>query len=268
MRKRYKTLVCIVAALFSVFTFLGFINANAKTKTVVKPKLIFVSQPKAEYKKGDKVTFQVKASNYSGKVQYRVILWNFAKKTQVELYPNMKKYGYYNVKSTPKGTSSFTVSFPVNEEGIYKISVLVKRAGAKVPYDSYVVTSSFIVDPINITEAGAVLSDGTILKAQKSNTENFYTLDLSSLKSGIGVKTYITTNKDSVLSYLNYKFNLKANEKKVFGPEDFGKVDNPPSGVNIDALREMANKDGYIIDSITLSRGSLIQRINLKIKVK
>ncbi|WP_078696458.1 hypothetical protein [Caloramator quimbayensis] len=265
MSKSKKRFVSIVAVLFTLCTFLGFLSVSAKT--VLKPKLTFVSKPKAEYKVGEKVAFQVKAPNYSGKVQYRVVLWNLSKKTQTELYPSMKKYGYYNVKSSPKGTSTFTVSFTLKEEGIYKISVLVKRANVKVSYDSYVVTNSFVVGPVKISDIGAVLSDGTTVSAQKSQNE-VYTLDFSSLKSGVGIKTYITTDKDCTLSYVNYKFNLKANSKKLFGPEDFGKKDNPPAGVSIDTLRDIADKDGYVVDSITLTKGALVQKVNLKIKVK
>lgn len=266
MSKSKKKLISIAAVLFTLCTFLGFLSVNAKT--VSKPTLTFVSKPKAEYKTGEKVTFQVKAPNYSGNVQYRVILWNLSKKTQTELYPNMKKYGYYNVKSSLKGTSPFTVSFTLKEEGIYRISVLVKRANVKVSYDSYVVTDTFAAGSVKIKEIGAVLSDGTIVSAQKSQNTDVYSLDLSSLKSGVGIKAYITTDKDCTLSYLNYKFNLKANSKKLFSPEDFGKKDNPPAGVSIDTLKDMADKDGYIVDSINLIKGALVQKINLKIKVK
>ncbi|MCX7884262.1 MAG: hypothetical protein N2448_04440 [Caloramator sp.] len=266
MLKSRKKFISIVAVLFTLCTFLSFLSVNAKTNS--KPMLTFITKPKSEYKTGEKVTFQVKSPNYNWKVQYRVILLNLSTKTQTELYPNMKNYGYYNIKSSQKGTSPFTVSFTLKEEGIYKISVFVKRANVKVSYDSYVATDTFVVGPVKILKIGAVLSDGTNITAQKSQNENFYYLDLSSLKSGIGIKTYITTDKNCTLSYLDYKFNIKANTKKLFSPEDFGKKDNPPEGVSIDTLKDMADKNGYIVDSINIIKGALVQKINLKIKVK
>lgn len=143
MTKARKLLGMFLIALFTISTCLSAAPVQAAVKKPAAPKLVLVAQPKAEYNVGERVTVQVKAPNYSGKVQYRAILWDGNKKVQRELWPTMP--GYYYKNWIPTGPTTFTIGWPVMEPGPYSLTVLVKRSGVKVPYDSYVKTISFVV---------------------------------------------------------------------------------------------------------------------------
>jgi hypothetical protein len=136
--KRKKILTLWVAVFFSMFTTLGYVTSKAAIRQAV-PKLRVVTNPKTEYKVGDRITFKVTSPNYGGAVEYRVILWNGNTKTQKELWPNMP--GYYYQKWKPLGNCEFPITWIVTkdmEPGPYRLTVLTRRAGAKVTYDSFV----------------------------------------------------------------------------------------------------------------------------------
>ena len=132
-----------------IFLCLGNIPALAVSRKIIKPKITLTSAFKTEYKSGERITFQVKCPNFKSKVQYRVILYNVYQKTKKELWPNAP--GYYYNKVIPLGYKTFPVSFSIKEPGLYNITILAKRAGAKVSYDSYVKSKNFKVSAIDMT---------------------------------------------------------------------------------------------------------------------
>lgn len=138
-----------------------FILTSINVKAASVPDLQMVTQPKTEYTDGDRISFTVNSPNYSGKVEYRVILWNGTTKTQSELWKTPVT-GYYYKKWQPAGNYKFNINWPVKgmEPGAYSLTVLVRRVGAKVTYDSNVKTNTFWVKPkVNIDSN--FIGDGT-----------------------------------------------------------------------------------------------------------
>lgn len=149
MLKSSSKLTAIITVFIMVFTLLGIYPSDSPEAAVI-PKLQMVSQPAKEYKPGDRISFVVTSPNYGGKVQYRVILYNGTTKKTSELWKTPKT-GYYYTNWMPSGNYKFTISWPAigMEPGAYSLTVLVKRAGTIVPYDSYVKTSAFWIKAVN-----------------------------------------------------------------------------------------------------------------------
>lgn len=122
MQKLVKRISLVMVALMTVFTALSYVPAKAAT---VIPKLTLVGAQKTEYTVGDRVQFTVNAPNYPGKVQYRAVLYNSATKTYKDLWNTADKYytGW-----VPSGPTVFTISWPMDEAGTYRITVYAKRA--------------------------------------------------------------------------------------------------------------------------------------------
>lgn len=142
---KFKKILAAVIAVQVLFLFsLGSIHTKAATSTVIKPRLQMVTQPKTEYMPGERISLTVTSPNYGGKVEYRVILWNGTTKKQSELWKTPST-GYYYKGWQPSGNYKFNIHWPVQgmEPGAYSLTVLVRRVGAKVPYDSYVKTKAF-----------------------------------------------------------------------------------------------------------------------------
>jgi hypothetical protein len=137
--------IVLSVVVLAVVVVLNMTPTYAESRKAVKPQIKMLEQPAKEYNSGDRVSLKVSAPNYSGKVEYRVMLWDGNKKHQRELWPSMP--GYYYNKWTPSGNTVFTIGWPITEPGPYSLTVLVKRSGAKVSYDSYVKTYSFVVKP-------------------------------------------------------------------------------------------------------------------------
>lgn len=137
----------LISLIISLFIFQTCPYAFAVSKKVVKPKIAMVTAPKTVYAAGEKITINVRCPNCSGNVQYRAILWNGQTKKQVELYSRLK--GYYS--SALSGTRVLTLSWVINDSGTYNITILAKRSGARVSYDSYVKTAVITVTPGNLT---------------------------------------------------------------------------------------------------------------------
>jgi hypothetical protein len=135
----------LVIFIFSLLS-LQSLNITAQGKVQALPKLQIVTQPGIEYKNGDTITFTVVSPNYSGKVEYRVILYNGTTKKTSDLW-NTPSTGYYYKSWQPNGNSSFDIHWPAKQmdPGAYSMTVLVRRAGSKSGYDSYVDTRAFWV---------------------------------------------------------------------------------------------------------------------------
>lgn len=159
MTKARKLLGVVLIALFTLFTCLSTVPVQAVAKKPAIPKLVLTKQPDAEYTAGDRITAEVKAPNYSGRVQYRLILWDGKNKTQRDLWPSMP--GYYYTKWIPTGPTTFTIGFPIMEPGVYSLTILVKRQDAKVRYDDIVKTTSFVVKEKEIITTEDVILDKT-----------------------------------------------------------------------------------------------------------
>ena len=113
------------------------------TVSSLLPKLYLISPPEKEYKPGETISLTVTSPNYGGKVEYRVILYNGTTKTTSELWKTPST-GYYYKNWQPSGNYKFNIHWPVTgiKPGPYSITVLVRRVGAKVPYDSFVKTET------------------------------------------------------------------------------------------------------------------------------
>lgn len=142
MNIKKKTLKILLATAMTLVMSLAGIMTNAKAAPAV-PKLQMITPSAAEYHLGDRVSFTVASPNYKGKVEYRVILYNGTTKKTSELWPSMP--GYYYKGWQPAGNYNFTINWPVSgmEPGAYSLTVLVRRVGAKVAYDSFVKTNTF-----------------------------------------------------------------------------------------------------------------------------
>jgi stage II sporulation protein D len=118
-----------------------------------KPLVRLVTQPNGSYTRGDTISLSVAAPNYSGRVEYRVIIYNGTTKVSTQLY-NTPATGYYNRSFQPVGSYLNTIKIPVINltPAAYNITVLVRKAGTNVAYDSYVKTNTF-----NVTESSNVV---------------------------------------------------------------------------------------------------------------
>lgn len=147
MQKIAKKLSIIMVALFTVFTVLSYVPVKA---AVTAPKVGYVEAPKLEYTVGDRVSFNLNAPNYGGRVQYRVVLWNDETKSYRDLWLTGDRY-YTNWM--PYGNETFTLGWPIFEPGHYRITIYAKRAGIPnsqtalkgMNCDSYMNSEAFIV---------------------------------------------------------------------------------------------------------------------------
>lgn len=140
MRLKRNLIFLIILTIF--FTLSGFKPVDA----VTKPKIQLVVQPKSEYKIGDTITLTFKSPNYKGKVQYRAYLYNVNTKKSIEVW-YLPKTGYYYTQITPSGLTNFKINEIIQdiEPGTYNITVLSRRLGSNVAYDSLVKTKNFTI---------------------------------------------------------------------------------------------------------------------------
>lgn len=141
-----------------VLSFSGF----GQAKAAAAPKLQIVSQPNKEYKNGDTIAFKVTNPNYSGKVEYRVILYNGTTKKTTNLW-NTSKTGYFYRGWQPAGNYTFEIHWPVSQmdPGAYSMTVLVRKANSTSKYDSFIDTSSFYVVDNTSNADPKFIGDGT-----------------------------------------------------------------------------------------------------------
>lgn len=166
MAKAKKTLSVVLAALMLVFTFASYVPAMA-AKAPAVPKLEWVTEP-AFNETGDRISMTVTSPNYGGQVEYRVMLWNGTTKTYGELWPNDPGYYYKNWK--PAGNYKFNIHWPAEklEPGAYSITVLVRRAGSKVSYDSFVKSDALWVKGEATAESVVALEDITVTQGEEA----------------------------------------------------------------------------------------------------
>lgn len=110
------------------------------------PKIEIVSEPKLQYEYGDNISITVASPNYTGRVEYRVMLYNGTTGKTTELW-NIPVTGNYYTSWRPDGSYKFQIHWPViqMESGAYSMTVLVRRAGTRINYDSYADTRTFWV---------------------------------------------------------------------------------------------------------------------------
>jgi C-terminal peptidase prc len=116
----------------------------------VVPKLQYVEIPKTIYRVGERASFKLCSPGYGNKVQYRVALYDEEKMETYDLWDT--KDNYYE-KWKPNGDMEFTIGFPVEKPGKYRIKIFVKRAGldksktaiSDMECDSYVEEIPFVV---------------------------------------------------------------------------------------------------------------------------
>lgn len=116
---------------------------SSEIKTAPLPKVKVITQPTNSCKKGNTVSATVQSPGYTGKVQYRVFLYNVKTKKKYELYSS--KSAYYG--SELPGNSANKISFPTKNipAGSYYMTVLVKQYASKASYDSTVNTNIFVI---------------------------------------------------------------------------------------------------------------------------
>lgn len=133
-------------------------DGNETPQSIV-PQVKLVSQPNAKYKPGESISLSVATPNYSQNVEYRVIIYNGASKTSTQLY-NAPATGYYNRAGQQAGNINYSINIPVKNmtPGPYSITILVRKAGTSVTYDSFVDTNSFNIEAITLPSRGDTVS--------------------------------------------------------------------------------------------------------------
>lgn len=141
-----RRLSVLVAAIFTFLTVFSYTAVQA-AKIPGKPILRVVTQPAEQYSYGETISFVVTSPNYAGQVEYRVILYNGNTGKTTDLW-KIPGTGNYYTSWRPGGNYMFEIHWPVAqmEPGPYSMTVLVRRAGTRVNYDSFVDTRSFWVN--------------------------------------------------------------------------------------------------------------------------
>lgn len=160
---KLKRFAVLFAAVLLLITVANYFPKSAAASTLVVPKVQFATQPKTVYQAGDIVKFDLKAPNYGGRVQYRVVLWHDEVKSYRDLWPTGDRY-YTNWK--PYGNELFNLHWLINEPGHYRITIYAKRSGVPnnktalkgMNCDSYMAGIPFVVNPKGVT-IGATISD-------------------------------------------------------------------------------------------------------------
>lgn len=114
------------------------------------PRLQYSEVPKTIYKSGERISFKLYSPGYNKNVQYRAVLYDEEQKKTYDLWQT--RDNYYD-KWKPNGQTEFTIGFPANKPGKYRIKIFVKRDGVSKSKtaikdqecDSYVEEIPFIV---------------------------------------------------------------------------------------------------------------------------
>lgn len=154
--------------------------AKTEKKPTNVPVVEYAKTPTIEYKAGDIVKFDLYAPNYKGRVQYRVILWDGNKKKARDLWTTGDRY-YKNWM--PYGSTVFNLHWKIDEPGLYRITVYVKRAGiknsstalSKYNCDSYIESQPFVVKE----RTTAFDKDGQTYGSSDQNKAEIYNNDIS-----------------------------------------------------------------------------------------
>lgn len=168
---KLKKFSCLLSLLiFTLFTIFSYAPAQAAQKEKSIPDLKLVTGPRLQYQYGDVITFTVTSPNYSGKVEYRVLLYNGTTGKTSELWNNPKSGNYYT-KWRPQGNYKFEIHWPViqMEPGAYSLTVLVRRAGVRINYDSYINTKTFWITGSTRIAATINYSGGGLYSGEQKN---------------------------------------------------------------------------------------------------
>lgn len=156
MKGSKKVFTIVLAAFLTLFFTSGVFSPRTAQAQQAIPQVEFVSAPVTEYTVGDRVQFKIFAPNYSGRVEYRVVLWNDSTKSYGDLWNSTNGYPTcYYTKWQPKGNDVFTLGWPIFEPGSYRITVYAKRVGVQPSKaylkgyncDSYMESVAFYVKP-------------------------------------------------------------------------------------------------------------------------
>jgi hypothetical protein len=148
------------------------------------PVVEYVKAPILEYKVGDIVEFDLHAPNYNGRVQYRVILWDGNKKEARDLWTTGDRY-YSNW--IPDSNTVFNLHWKIDEPGVYRITVYVKRAGiknsstalSKYNCDSYMESQPFVVKEKEKEKATVFDKNEQTYGSTEQNKAEVYNRDIS-----------------------------------------------------------------------------------------
>jgi hypothetical protein len=201
MQKLTKKLSLVMVALMTVFTALSYMPAKAAT---VVPKVQFVGEQKTEFNAGERITFNLNAANYGGRVQYRVVLWNDAKKSYSDLWNTADRY-YTNWM--PYGNETLPLGWVINEPGTYRITIYAKRANLAnsktalkgMNCDSFLNGPAFVVKPAAATpDSIAPVADVTVTEGEKPVLPETVTLNLADKTTKTAKVTWETVDTTKV----------------------------------------------------------------------
>jgi spore germination protein YaaH len=229
MLKTKRAFGMLLAAMFILMTFMSYMPAKAATPKLTVPKIKFYSDPKTEYTAGDIVYFKLHSPGYSGRIQYRVVLWHDETKSYKDLWTTGDRY-YKNWQ--PYGSEIFNLHWGISEPGHYRITIYAKRAGipnsqtALKGYnsDSYMAGVPFVVKP----------KDGV----SRGDNDN------------VGTGRYVSINENTQLladtnGTLAERYTLKGETYEIYG-EDSGhfkiKVGKIYGYVPIASVTRLSNK--------------------------
>ncbi|KRQ87421.1 hypothetical protein ABG79_00759 [Caloramator mitchellensis] len=222
------------AALVLAFAFFAMsFNFVASAASVKVPKVSFAAQVKTSANVFDLIPVSVKA-NYSGKVQYRAYIVDEATKKTYDIF------GGNGYSAAVDGNKVFSFNAKIAKPGKYHITIMVKRDGSKVKYDTYVKTKTIVVKDVKLSlKSIDVLVNGTMVVKPKVNG-NAFIFDLSAMKDSDRVTHLnLMANKNSNVNLSGNIVRVAGNVKKTVTPKQFGLDKNPPEGVTLGSLRSL-----------------------------
>ncbi|CCJ34295.1 hypothetical protein [Caloramator australicus] len=256
--KKIAAFVLTVAFLVASFNVVSF---AAKVKY---PKVSLVTEVKSSYNVFESIPVTVK-TNYSGDVQYRAYIVDEATKKIYDIF-SANKDGYYRAV---KGDKDFNFNAKIAKPGKYHITVMVKRNGVKVNYDTYVKTKTFVVKDVKfaLKSISVKLNGSQVVNASLSG--NTFSFDLTGMEDSDSLTDIlIVANKNAVVNIGGKVFPLSGNVSRNITPKMLGVDKNPPEGVTLASMREKADRNGYLKGSISLVSGKEKLTYNIVVKVK
>lgn len=233
--KNFKTkFAAVLSILFLCVTILNLTPTEVNAKTASKiPKLSITTNTVKEYKHGSNIAATVVSSNYSSKVQYRAYLTNTSTKKKTEVWPSSKSGNYYTGKY-PLGNQKFTVQYPAKSltPGTYTMTILVRRYGTKVAYDSLVTTKAFAVKAAAPASPATLptLTTSQIVKAYDNSVVLIAAFDsqneVIAFGSGIAIGNGLFITNQHVLDVEGVKsYKILTNNKKLYEVDGIVKED-------------------------------------------
>lgn len=245
-------LMCVLFGSMSVYAGPKVLKNNQKTnlkKTVVPQPVI--GGVKAIYNKNDKIVVSVFSVDYSGNVQYRVILSKPGNINSVNI-----TNGY---SPAVKASAIYKVTIPeLYVEGKYKLLVYAKIANSEVEYDK---TDNKV---FNISKDIMLVKDGQALDLQKVTNElsgNIYIMANNVKVSNVNLKgnLIVSAGKSGNLSIINSR--ITSMEIKANGVKNLKLNNTKLKSVNV-------IKGTYNPINIEATGDTQIDYININTKVK